>query len=348
MDWVLWAAALVVQGVPVGALVADRLFDLPARRLLAISGPPALAIFLAIAAYAWATSNPLFTLLWLGVVGGLLATAALDGVRLIGVRLGLFPADMPTIFGVIIRGLAPTLQRNMLAAMVRRTALLDDGGRTEAMRPRVEAMARLSPQRRKVVVTGMVTGLSRLPDAERQAMLQTQMGLLAALPGEDRRRIMSTMDLVMNEQTASGNGLSVVPLPYTQPRGMPKVPMATFRSLFEEALPMAVEEAGTSLSAIRWAGYLWHFAMGIALSAPYFLLFGSGSWALAVAWGIFVWLGMMVLMPPMMPMVRFPWWFPIWPFLAHIAFAIPLGYLGLQLVEHEAAAKSLLGALGVL
>lgn len=348
MNWLLWISAFVVQGVPIGALLFDRMFDVPARKFLAILGPPALVIFVADLIYAYATQDHLFDLLVVGVIAGILASLALDVVRLIGVGLGLFPTDMPTIFGVISTGLAPQLQRNIIATMVARTARTSEGERLEMMRPRVQAMARLSAERRKVVVTGMMTGLSRLTEELRQGMLQTQMALLAELPGEGRRAIMGTMDQVMVEQGQSGDGLRSVRTAYVQPKGMPQIPMATFRSLFDEALPMTISEAGTSLVLVRLWGYLWHFVNGVVLVVPYTLLFGAGSWPLAIGWGIFVWLMMMILMPPMMPMIRFPWWFVIWPFIAHIAFAIPYGSLALKLLSHEATARSLLGALGIL
>ncbi|MBI2886088.1 MAG: hypothetical protein HYY02_02645 [Chloroflexi bacterium] len=324
------------------------MFDIPARKFFAILGPPALLIFLADLAYAYATQNPIFDLLVVGVISGLIASLALDAVRLIGVALGLFPTDMPTVFGVIITGLAPQQQRNMLATMVARMAPLPPQERLEMMRPRVQSMAKLTLERRKVVVTGMMTGLSLLTEDVRQGMLQTQMALLGELPSEGRRAIMATMDQVMMEQGQSGDGLHAVRTAYVQPRGMPKIPMATFRSLFDVALPVTIKEAGTSIGWVRLWGYLWHFINGIVLVVPYTLLFGAGSWSLAIGWGIFVWLMMMALMPPMMPMIRFPWWFVIWPFIAHIAFAIPYGYLALQLLSQEATAKSLLGALGLI
>ena len=139
---------------------------------------------------------PLATLLVAGLIGGLLGTVTLDIVRLVGVRFGAFPADMPTLFGLIALGLAPRLQRNLIATMVERTAPLAVADRSAMMRPRVQAMARLSPKRREVVVAGMARGLERLSDSDRQRMLATQLGLLAELPSAERRAIMATMDEV--------------------------------------------------------------------------------------------------------------------------------------------------------
>jgi hypothetical protein len=94
------------------------------------------------------------------------------------------------------------------------------------------------------------------------------------------------------------------------------------------------------------AGYLWHFIIGAGFGAQYALLAGQGSWVLAVGWGIFIWAGMMVAMPPMMPMIRFPRWFPLVPFIAHIAFAVPLALVTLARIDPPASVSSALGLLG--
>jgi len=54
---------------------------------------------------------------------------------------------------------------------------------------------------------------------------------------------------------------------------------------------------------------------------------------------------MMVLMPVMMPMIDFPWWFPIVPFVAHMAMAVAIGGVSLRFVRPEADAKSFAGLL---
>lgn len=56
---------------------------------------------------------------------------------------------------------------------------------------------------------------------------------------------------------------------------------------------------------------------------------------------------MMVAMPRMMPMIRFPKWFPVVPFLAHLAMAVPIGYVGQTFISPEASDTSLVSGLGL-
>ncbi len=333
MNELLWLIAFALTAIPVGGLLLDRLFDVPARRYFAVlSVPWAIALI----AILLASRGPLATLLLWGALGGVLGTVALDAVRLAGVRAGAFPLDMPKMFGILLAGLAPTVQRHLIARMVEVTAALSADDRRQALAPRVAALGRLSERRRSIVVAGMLAGLSRLPEELRQAMLGTQLALLAEAPAAARQAVMGTMSRAM------GGSLTV---PYGQPRGMPQVPMATFRGLADVALARTVDEAGVTWRRIHLYGYGWHFLMGATFGAQYALLVGSGSLALAIAWGSFVWLAMMVAMPPMMPMVRFPAWFPIVPFVAHVAFAPPLAWVALSFVPPDATALSLIGLL---
>lgn len=174
--------AFGLMAVPVGGLMLDRLLDVPARRYAAALGAPWLLAVAALAAFAQANGLAATSLLLWGLIGGALGTVALDAVRLIGVRRGAFPLDMPMMFGVLLEGLAPALQRNMIARMVELTAALPDDARRQAMVPRIRALAGLSEDRRAMVVAGMLAGLGRLTDQARQAMLQTQLALLAEHP----------------------------------------------------------------------------------------------------------------------------------------------------------------------
>ncbi|MBI2304758.1 MAG: hypothetical protein HYU86_08455 [Chloroflexi bacterium] len=291
--------------------------------------------------YAFVVDDSVARLVGWGALAGVLGSVTLDAVRLIGVRLKAFPLDMPEMFGMIALGLAPRLQRNMMKEMVAHTAALSDGQRKGMLEARLKALAGMPARRREVVMASMMAGLAELPEQRRQAMLQTQMAILSELPGEQRRALMATMDAGM---TRAGNGTGK--LPNSQPRGMPRIPMATFRSLAERALPRTRQEAGVSIAAVRTLGYLWHFVIGTTFGITYTLIFGQGSWDLAFAWGTFVWLMMMILMPPMMPMIRFPRWFPVVPFIAHIAMAVPFALVSLYLVSDTAHLHSLLGALG--
>lgn len=336
MDWLIWLTAFALTVIPVGGLLLDRLLDLPTRAYLRALGPPWALGIAALLAYAAIAQPGLAALILWGSVGGLLGTIALDAVRLVGVRLGAFPLDMPRMFGVLLAGLAPALQRNMIARMVELTAALPDDGRRAAMAPRVLALARLDARRRAMVATGMVAGLSRLPDERRQAMLRTQLSLVSELPADGRRAVMATMDRAMS----APNGA-----PYGQPRGMPRMPMARFREMAAVELPRTLQEAAVAPRRVYLVGYVWHFVMGATFGAQYTLLVGSGSLALAVAWGVFVWLAMMVLMPAMMPAIAFPRWFPAVPFLAHVAFALPLAGVALAFVPAAAGSASLIGLL---
>ena len=183
----------------------------------------------------------------------------------------------------------------------------------------------------------MMAGLRTLPEDQRQGMMQSQMAVLARQAPADRREVMSAMDAVMGGRQ-DGHML------YGPPRGMPKLAMATFRQFADRAFPRTRAETGVSLGAVRAAGYGWHLLIGVTFGIAYALLVGQGSWPLAIGWGTVVWLAMMVQMPAMMPMVRFPLWFVIIPFIAHIAMIAPFAAIGLGLITDAAHAHSVLGA----
>lgn len=89
---------------------------------------------------------------------------------------------------------------------------------------------------------------------------------------------------------------------------------------------------GAPFGVVLLVGFLYHFLNGAALGLFYTMVFGRVQWYWAVAWLLFVELGMMTL-PPMAPLVgpfgiRY-----MWPHLflitlvAHIAFGVVLGLL---------------------
>jgi hypothetical protein len=120
--------------------------------------------------------------------------------------------------------------------------------------------------------------------------------------------------------------------------------MSTFRHLTSRALPDTLEETRTSRATVAVWGYTWHALNGVSFGIMYTMLAGDGNWGLAFAWGVFVWLAMMVAMPIMMPAVDFPRWFPLWPLLAHLVMAVPIGAVALAWVSRaDANAASLLG-----
>jgi hypothetical protein len=335
MHWILWFLAFVSLGAPVGILTIDRIFGWQARTLFKWWGVPSLALFIVAILGALLTRDSLIELIFWGAVGGIVATAFLDAVRLTGLRWGAFPMDMPKMFGAIALGLAPKLQRNMIGQLVAHLAEQPEAMRAQMLSERLRALPRLAEPYRIAVVSAMRAGLARLPENKRAAVMATQLNALADLPSEARRAVMRAMD-----QAASGGFRP----PYAQPRGLPPLPMALFRKLMTNAYPLTLQEAGISETKATTLGYLWHFTIGTTFGITYTLLFGTGAWALALLWGVFVWAAMMVLMPPMMPLIRFPWWFIIVPFIAHIAMALPIGYFAF-FVGDAANRASLLGAL---
>jgi len=334
---VLWALTFTIVNVPILTLLADRILAVPAHRVIRyvwLPGALALAAGLLIARVA---DPSLLELLKWGLIGGFVATVALDVVRLFGHHaLRAFPVDMPQVFGMLSLGLGPKLQEHMIAGLVGRIAEAGAGMQRTMLAERLTAMARLPEPVRVSVVRAMRKGLSALPEEKRLGLMQTQMALLADLPSGVRRSVMQAMDQAM------GDG--VVPS-YAQPRGMPKIPMLVARELMGPAIPKAAAEAGVSMRAVLLAGYTWHLLNGLGFGLAYTLLFGSGTWWLAFAWGIFIWAGMMILMPVMMPVIDFPMpGFLVVPFIAHVVMAVPIGYYAL-LASPAAHGASLLGSL---
>lgn len=346
-DWIIWGIVFVSLGGPVLALTLDRAVGISGRLILFTYGLITVLALTAVALYGAVDGNDVGELVLWGVAAGLAGTLALDIVRLVGVHLKLFPMDMPRMFGAIALGIAPRLQQNIMAQLVDRVSRLDAEGRLVEMRPRLEAASRMGERRRKGVMSAMMYGLSRLPEERRRAMLETQMGVLASFPSDRRRAMMATMDALMMNPGPSANGFSgfVDSIYRPPPHGMPRIPMATFREIAEAAFPITLEQTGTPKWLLLLVGYTWHFLIGTTFGVAYTLVFGEGSWPLAMAWGVFVWAAMMVLMPPMMPLIRFPKWFPIWPLLAHLAMAAPIGILALEFITDNTDKASVLGSI---
>ena len=333
MNWWLWIPLFALTAGPITLLLADRILGVPAPRVIRSLGVPALIAFAALIAYGVAQDEPVIRLVAWGALGGFLATVALDVVRLIGLGLGLFPMDMPMMFGVIALGHAPRFQRNMIGRLVEHLSRVPELDRRRMMAVRLPAVAKLEPNKRLAVVGAMMAGLGRLPDAARREVMATQMTVLAELPELTRLTLMRTMD----EAAQGMDGF-----PYSQPRGLPRIPMSTFRHLASRALPDTLEEAGISRATVALWGYTWHVLNGVSFGIMYTMLAGDGTWGLVFAWGVFVWLAMMVTMPIMMPAIEFPKWFPLWPLLAHLVMAVPIGAVALAWVSRaDANAASL-------
>lgn len=337
MEWIVWAVLLILTNLPIATLLLDRIFGVPAPQLIRFGWLP--GAFVLAGAFAWsaATRQPVLDLVVWGAVGGFVATAALDVVRLTGHHLfRAFPVGMPQVFGVLALGLGPHLQENVIAAMVRRLAGETPEAQRELLQERLAALGRLREPVQVAVVRAMRKGLASLPESRRQELMATQMSLLATLPSQTRLAVMRAMDLAMTDR----------PRPvHQQPRGMPRVPMDTARELLAEALPQTLAEAGVPRATVLLAGYGWHLLNGLGFGVTYTLLFGHGTWALALAWGLFIWAGMMLTMPIMMPTIRFPMpRFLVVPLIAHVVMAGPIGYFAF-LVSREAHRASLVGRL---
>lgn len=79
---------------------------------------PALVVLGAIWVYAWRRYPRLANRISAGAAAGLIASLALDAVRLAGVALGAFPGDMPTMFGRMITGRMGTDAAVLLAGYI--------------------------------------------------------------------------------------------------------------------------------------------------------------------------------------------------------------------------------------
>lgn len=336
MHWLLWVLAFGIINVPILTLLADRILAVPASRIIKYVWIPAAATLTLLVLAADVADPPLLELLKWGLIGGFVATIALDLVRLFGHHvLKAFPVDMPQVFGMLALGLGPKLQEHMIAGLVARMADMPPEVQREMLAARITAMVRLPEPVRVTVVRAMQKGLGALPEGKRGPLIQTQVTLLAELPREIRRPVMQAMDLARTDGAA--------PV-YAQPRGMPKVPMHVARELLAAAVPGAAAEAGVPRASVLLTGYGWHLLNGLGFGLAYTLLFGAGTWGLAIAWGIAIWAGMMLLMPVMMPLIRFPMpGFLVLPFVAHVVMAVPIGYFALQ-ASPAAVAASLLGS----
>lgn len=337
MHWILWVLSFAIINIPILTLLADRILAVPAHKVIRYVWYPAGVLLALVLWIARASDQALLELFLWGLLGGFLATVGLDIVRLFGHHvLKAFPADMPRIFGLLALGLGSRLQENMIAGMVMRLARADPESRRRMMAERLAAMARLPDPLRVSVARAMRKGLANLLEEQRIRLMETQMALLAELPSEVRRPVMQAMDLAMADRASPA---------YAQPRGMPKVPMHVARELLDGAIPKTAAEAGVPMWYVLLVGYTWHLLNGLGFGVVYTLLFGAGAWWLAFAWGVFIWAGMMVTMPVMMPAIQFPMpRFLAVPFIAHIVMAVPIGYYALKASE-AAVAASLLGFL---
>lgn len=337
-DCLVLLAAAASLPPPVFALLADRVLGLPASPVLLFS-LPALALLLAVFVYTLWTRHGISHLILWGAIGGFLGTVALDAVRLAGVKFGTFPMDMPRMFGIIIAGVAPEFQENTMATLVQFTAEMPEDARREVMRIRLRFLGGVDETSRRAFMGAMIKGLQELPPEKRMAMVETQTALMSELDPEVQTLVSASMVSLMGGRPALPRFPSGIEL-YMK---VPQVPMGEFRRAAEISFPRTLEETQRSPTSVGLLGYFWHFMIGGTFGIAYTLLFGRGRWLWAFGWGTFVWLGMMLLMPVMMPMIDFPWWFPAVPFLAHLAMAAGIGAVARRFVRPEADAKSFAG-----
>lgn len=99
MNWWLWIPLFALTAGPITLLLADRILGVPAPKVIRYLGVPALVAFAALIAYGIAQDEPVVRLVAWGALGGLLATIALDIVRLIGLGLGCSPWTCPRCSG---------------------------------------------------------------------------------------------------------------------------------------------------------------------------------------------------------------------------------------------------------
>jgi hypothetical protein len=340
MNWILWGLAFLLLGAPTAMLMLDRLAGLSARTFFRRQGLPALIGFVALSLYLFAVHDPFFDLIWWGFVGGIVATVALDAVRLVGARAKAFPMDMPMMFGAMVLGIAPVVQRKIIAQVVKDIAALSPEERRNEMLARMKYMAAAPAWRRRLLMSGMLEGLRKLPQELADSMRGAQMEILTSLPENARVALMKTMDELLMGVSPTRDTL-VARLRSPPDVKLPKIAMRDFQEKAKRAFPEASKETNMSRKAIGTAGYLWHFVNGATYGIGFTLLFGAGSWPLVLLWGVFVWAVMMVSMPKMMPMVRFPRSFPIVPLVAHLAMAIPIGFFAIKFIPAGASSSSL-------
>jgi len=349
---------LILVGVPVNILMYSLLKEYPAHILIRRAGLPSLIIFLGITVYLAAIDSPVFSLILWGSVGGALGTVALDVVRLSGVMMGLFPVDMPRIFGALaLNTFFKFVPKNAMANMVERLSRMSETDRKSFMKPRMQAFARLPDEDRQVIINNMLSAINRLPSDRRDSVMKTMIEILSELPEGERRNMMRSMDAVVLVASTSSTQ-TVIRRDITRseveearrgPRaifrkyGIPRWPMKLVYPVMTKALYDSAADADIPFFHILFAGYLWHYVMGMTFGIAHTLLFGAGEWLTILGFGVFIWAVMMAVMPSMMPMIKLPYpKFMVIPLIAHLAFAIPLGFITMNLISPQASASSIL------
>ncbi len=250
------------------------------------------------------------------------------------------------MFGAMVLGIAPVVQRKIVAQVVADIAALPPEARRREIYARMRYLAAAPAWRRRLLMSGMLEGLRKLPQDQADAIRRAQLEIITSLPEKGRIALMKTMDELMMGVPPGKESLRARLRSQSEAK-LPTIPMRDFRGKAKKAFPEASEETGVSRRSVAIAGYTWHFANGATYGMAFTLLFGLGSWPLAILWGVFVWAVMMVSMPKMMPMVRFPRHFPIVPLVAHVAMAIPIGFFAINFVSATASSSSFVASAGL-
>ncbi len=321
MNWVLLLALLGWATIPSFLLLGDRILDIDSHEVLKRAGTLYLAGSAALLVVAGVWDSRYLELVGWGALVGFLGTVALDIVRLIGVRANAFPLDMPIVFGFMSVGLPRKLQANVMGRVL--AGAVEAGTVKEFVAARIGRIPQLSQRQRINVAAAMMGAIATLEDGARQQVVEAQFAALSELSQADRRTVMASMDAAGAAQSPG------------QPRGLPRVEFHQFREAAAVAIGTLDRTEPSLMRQVRATGYLWHVINGVSFGVLYALLVGQGNWILAIGWGVFVWLAMMVAMPAMMPVLKIPAWFPIVPLIAHLVMIVP--YLALPVWVSDAA-----------
>lgn len=99
MHLILTSLTLLAIGVPSQLLLLDILGKLKAPGSIKRLAPPALVLIVGIAVFSVSNDIPLANLIGIGLLAGIIGTAALDSIRIPGYLLGYMPLDLPLRFG---------------------------------------------------------------------------------------------------------------------------------------------------------------------------------------------------------------------------------------------------------
>ncbi|MFQ5523801.1 MAG: hypothetical protein ACE5F5_09525 [Acidimicrobiia bacterium] len=331
MPWWLLLLLLGWSAVPSFLLMGDRILDVRSHDVLRRLGVVYVIATAALIGASAAVEPGYVELVAWGALAGLLGTITLDIVRLIGLKLGAFPLDMPVVFGFMALGKTRMLQANVMGQVLRDA--VDTGTIKEFVSERLTRIPHL-PERQRVNAAAAIMGaIGTLDPATKEQVSEAQFAALGSLSAPERQAVMAAMDAAV---ATSQPG---------QPRGLPRVRFQTFREAATRAFAVLDKTERRVMSQARLYGYIWHAVNGISFGIGYTLIFGRGSVGWALAWGVFVWLAMMVAMPAMMPVLELPNWFPIVPLAAHIAMVLPFFWL-VGWVSDPAHQVSILGLLG--